>query len=307
MKSIEVNNLKKEFKDFKLDIENLEIPEGAVIGLIGENGAGKTTLLKCILDLYKYDGDIKIFGEKIHKESFQKIGAVIPDSFFNDTFKIKDVVDILKVAYKNFDEKMFYECADKFKMPKDKKLSELSTGNLMKLKIISSICHNPELLILDEPTSGLDPVIRDEIIGFLFDYMRDGDRTILFSSHILSDIEKIADYIIYIHEGRVILYDEKDSLVEKYGILKTSDENLENYGEFVLKTRKNKYSTEALIKNVDVFKEFYPNAIVDRANVEDIMIFLSRGVQWKPFYIMISNRQRSLPFQFWFLLDPFLL
>ena len=279
MKVIEIKNLRKEFKDFELDIDSLEIPEGAVIGLIGENGAGKTTLLKCILDLYRYDGDIKVFGEEIHKESFEKIGAVIPDSFFNDTFKIKDVVDILKVAYKNFDEDMFYDCADKFKMPRDKKLKELSTGNLMKLKIISAICHQPELLIFDEPTSGLDPVIRDEIIEFLFDYMRDGDKTILFSSHILSDIEKIADYIIYIHEGRVILYDEKDSLIEKYGILKTSEENLEKYGDFILKTRKNKYSTEALIKNVQVFKEFYPNEVVDKVNVEDIMIFLSRGGQ----------------------------
>ena len=284
MKVVEIKNLRKEFKDFELDIDSLEIPEGAVIGLIGENGAGKTTLLKCILDLYRYDGDIKVFGEKIHKESFEKIGAVIPDSFFNDTFKIKDVVDILKVAYKNFDEEVFYDCADKFKMPRDKKLSELSTGNLMKLKIISAICHQPELLIFDEPTSGLDPVIRDEIIEFLFDYMRDGDRTILFSSHILSDIEKIADYIIYIHQGRVILYDEKDSLIEKYGILRTSEENLEKYGDFILKTRKNKYSTEALIKNVGVFKEFYPNEVVDKASVEDIMIFLSRGEQWKQFY-----------------------
>lgn len=289
MKVVEIKNLKKEFKDFELYIDSLEIPEGAVIGLIGENGAGKTTLLKCILDLYRYDGDIKVFGEKVHKESFEKIGAVIPDSFFNDTFKIKDVVDILKVAYKNFDEEVFYDCADKFKMPRDKKLSELSTGNLMKLKIISAICHQPELLIFDEPTSGLDPVIRDEIIEFLFDYMRDGDRTILFSSHILSDIEKIADYIIYIHQGRVILYDEKDSLIEKYGILKTSEENLNNYGDFILKTRKNKYSTEALIKNVQVFKEFYPNEVVDKASVEDIMIFLSRGEQWKQFYIMTLN------------------
>lgn len=279
MKVVEIKNLKKEFKDFELDIDSLEIPEGAVIGLIGENGAGKTTLLKCILDLYKYQGDIKVFGEKVHKESFEKIGAVIPDSFFNDTFKIKDVVDILKVAYKNFDEEVFYDCADKFKMPRDKKLSELSTGNLMKLKIISAICQQPELLIFDEPTSGLDPVIRDEIIEFLFDYMRDGDRTILFSSHILSDIEKIADYIIYIHQGRVILYDEKDSLIEKYGILKTSEDNIEKYGDFILKTRKNKYSTEALIKNVEVFKEFYPNEVVDKVNVEDIMIFLSRGEQ----------------------------
>lgn len=279
MKVIEIKNLRKEFKDFELDIDSLEIPEGAVLGLIGENGAGKTTLLKCILDLYRYDGDIKVFGEEIQKESFEKIGAVIPDSFFNDTFKIKDVVDILKVAYKNFDEDMFYDFADKFKMPRDKKLNELSTGNLMKLKIISAICHQPELLIFDEPTSGLDPVIRDEIIGFLFDYIKDGDKTILFSSHILSDIEKIADYIIYIHEGRLILYDEKDALIEKYGILKTSEENLEKYGDFILKTRKNKYSTEALIKNVQVFKEFYPNEVVDKVNVEDIMIFLSRGGQ----------------------------
>ena len=289
MKVVEIKNLKKEFKDFELDIDNLEIPEGAVIGLIGENGVGKTTLLKCILDLYKFDGDIKVFGEKIHKESFEKIGAVLSNSFFNESFKVKDVLDILKVAYKNFDEGMFYDCADKFKMPRDKKLSELSTGNLMKLKIISAICHKPELLILDEPTSGLDPVIRDEIIGFLFDYMKDGDRTILFSSHILSDIEKIADYIIYIHDGRVILYDEKDSLIEKYGILKTSEDNLEKYGDFILKTRKNKYSTEALIKNVGVFKEFYPNEVVDKVSVEDIMIFLSRGEQWKQFYIMILN------------------
>ncbi len=284
MNSIEIKNLNKEFKDFELNIENLEIPKGAVIGLIGENGAGKTTFLKCILDLYKYDGEIKIFGEKVHKESFEEIGAVLSNSFFSDNFKVKDVVDILKVAYKNFDEKMFYDCVNRFKMPKNKKLKELSTGNLMKLKIISAICHKPDLLILDEPTSGLDPVIRDEIIEFLFDYIRNDDRTILFSSHILSDIEKIADYIIYIRDGEIIFYDEKDTLIENYGILKTTEENLEDYGDFILRTRKNKYSTEALIKNVDVFKEFYPNEIVDRVNVEDIMIFLSRGAKWRQFY-----------------------
>ncbi|MDU2109611.1 MAG: ABC transporter ATP-binding protein [Peptoniphilus rhinitidis] len=279
MNSIEIKNLNKEFKDFELNIENLEIPKGAVIGLIGENGAGKTTFLKCILDLYKYDGEIKIFGEKVHKESFEEIGVVLSNSFFSDNFKVKDVVDILKVAYKNFDEKMFYDCVNRFKMPKNKKLKELSTGNLMKLKIISAICHKPDLLILDEPTSGLDPVIRDEIIEFLFDYIRNDDRTVLFSSHILSDIEKIADYIIYIRDGEIIFYDEKDTLIENYGILKTTEENLEDYGDFILRTRKNKYSTEALIKNVDVFKEFYPNEIVDRVNVEDIMIFLSRGAK----------------------------
>ena len=284
MNSIEIKNLNKEFKDFELNIENLEIPKGAVIGLIGENGAGKTTFLKCILDLYKYDGEIKIFGEKVHKESFEEIGAVLSNSFFSDNFKVKDVVDILKVAYKNFDEKMFYDCVNRFKMPKNKKLKELSTGNLMKLKIISAICHKPDLLILDEPTSGLDPVIRDEIIEFLFDYIRNDDRTILFSSHILSDIEKIADYIIYIRDGEIIFYDEKDTLIENYGILKTTEENLEDYGDFILRTRKNKYSTEALIKNVDVFKEFYPNEIVDIVNVEDIMIFLSRGAKWRQFY-----------------------
>lgn len=284
MNSIEIKNLNKEFKDFELNIENLEIPKGAVIGLIGENGAGKTTFLKCILDLYKYDGEIKIFGEKVHKESFEEIGVVLSNSFFSDNFKVKDVVDILKVAYKNFDEKMFYDCVNRFKMPKNKKLKELSTGNLMKLKIISAICHKPDLLILDEPTSGLDPVIRDEIIEFLFDYIRNDDRTVLFSSHILSDIEKIADYIIYIRDGEIIFYDEKDTLIENYGILKTTEENLEDYGDFILRTRKNKYSTEALIKNVDVFKEFYPNEIVDRVNVEDIMIFLSRGAKWRQFY-----------------------
>lgn len=234
--------------------------------------------------MYKYDGEIKIFGEKVHKESFEEIGAVLSNSFFSDNFKVKDVVDILKVAYKNFDEKMFYDCVNRFKMPKNKKLKELSTGNLMKLKIISAICHKPDLLILDEPTSGLDPVIRDEIIEFLFDYIRNDDRTILFSSHILSDIEKIADYIIYIRDGEIIFYDEKDTLIENYGILKTTEENLEDYGDFILRTRKNKYSTEALIKNVDVFKEFYPNEIVDRVNVEDIMIFLSRGAKWRQFY-----------------------
>lgn len=166
MKSIEIKNLRKDFKDFELNIDSLDIPEGAVIGLIGENGAGKTTLLKCILDLYQYDGDIKVFGEKIHKESFEKIGAVLSNSFFNESFKVKDVLDILKVAYKNFDEEMFYDCADKFKMPRDKKLSELSTGNLMKLKIISAICHKPELLILDEPTLGLIQLFAMKLLDF---------------------------------------------------------------------------------------------------------------------------------------------
>lgn len=277
MNAIEVKNLKKEFKDFTLDIDNLKIEKGTTIGVIGENGAGKTTFLKCILDLLRYDGEIKVFGEKIHKESFEEIGAVIGESFFDDNFKAKDVLDILSLAYNDFSREKFFEFIDKFKMTKDKKIKELSTGNLMKLKIISAISHNPDLLIFDEPTSGLDPVIRDEIIDFLFDYIENGDKTIIFSSHILSDIEKIADYIIYIHDGRVVLYDEKDALIEKYGVLKTTSENIEKYRDYVIKTKKNKYSIEVLIKDVKVFKEFYPNEVVDKVNIEDIMIFLSRG------------------------------
>jgi len=279
MNIIEIKDLKKDFKDFKLNINELNIPEGAVVGIIGENGAGKTTLLKCILDLFKYEGDIKVFGENIHKESFERIGTVLSNSFFHKEFKPKDVADILKAAYKNFSEQKFYEFAKKFKMPTDRKIKEMSTGNIMKLKIISAISHNPDLLILDEPTSGLDPVIRDEIMQFLFEYMKSENRSILFSSHILSDIEKIADYIIYIHNGEVVFYDEKDALLEQFGILKTDAENIEKFGDFVLKTRLNKYSTEALIKNVDVFREFYPNEIVDSVNIEDIMIFLSRDEQ----------------------------
>lgn len=277
MNIIEIKNLKKEFQDFSLEIEDLKIPSGAVIGIIGENGAGKTTLLKCIVDLLKYDGEIKVFGEEIHKELFEKIGTVLTDSFFNKEFKIKDVADILEAAFINFSRDKFYEFADKFKMPTNRKIKELSTGNLMKLKIISAISHNPDLLILDEPTSGLDPVIRDEIMQFLFEYMKSDERSILFSSHILSDIEKIADYIIYIHDGKVVFYDEKDELIEKFGVLKTSEENIEKFGDFVVKTRVNKYSTEALIKNVEVFREFYPNEVVDKVNIEDIMIFLSRS------------------------------
>ena len=278
MNAIEIKNLKKTYKDFSLKTINLNLEQGTVMGLIGENGAGKTTLIRSILKLTSYEGDIKIFGKDISKDLKDDIGVVMGDKFFTEKMKLKEIESIMESFYKNWDSQYFNLLVKKIEIPQTKPYKKLSTGNKMKVKIAIALSHKAKLLILDEPTSGLDPVVRDEILDIFFDFLKNKNVSILFSSHITSDLEKIADYVTYISNGEIVLSEAKDDLSFKYGLLRTSEDDVKKYDEkFFIKKRSNRYNIDILIESVNDFIKLYPNAIVERPSIEDIMVILKRG------------------------------
>ena len=222
---IEIKKLKKRYdNNFELGEINLSIPSGYVIGLIGENGAGKTTLIKSILNIITPTaGEIKIFNKDSKKyDSLIKedIGVVLDDIFFPELLTADDIDTIMKDIYKNWDKELFYKYLKDFNLPNNKKIKTLSKGMRKKLEIATSLAHHPKLLILDEPTSGLDPVVRDDILDIFLNFIKDENHTILLSTHITSDLEHIADEIIFIDKGKIILNKSKDELLDNYGILK---------------------------------------------------------------------------------------
>lgn len=224
---ISISNLNKEYNNFKLKNINLDIPRGVIVGFIGENGAGKTTTIKSILNLINIDsGSIKIFDKDYkldEKEIKEKIGVVLDNSFLFEGLTPSDVNIIMKKMYNNWDEEIYFSYLDKFKLSKDKIIKDYSSGMLMKLKIITALSHNPELLILDEPTSGLDPIARSEILDIFSDFIQDENHSVFVSSHITSDLEHVADYIVFISDGEIILNEEKDKMLDNYGVVKCTE------------------------------------------------------------------------------------
>lgn len=227
---LEIKNLSKKYDGFELKNVNIELPKGMIMGFIGENGAGKTTTIKSILNIINKDsGKIKIFGLD-NKENEIKIkediGVVLDDSFLSEYLNPTDINKIMRNIYKNWDEKLYFKYIEDFKLPKEKISKEYSSGMKMKLKIAVALAHHPQLLILDEPTSGLDPVARNEILDIFQDFIQDENKGIFVSSHITSDLEHIADYITFINEGEIIFTKTRDELLENYGIVKCTEEEL---------------------------------------------------------------------------------
>ena len=225
--SVEVKNLVKEYDKFKLGEINFEIPSGSIVGLIGENGAGKTTLIKSILNIINTNnGSINIFNkdnkqyEKVVKED---IGVVLDNMFFPENLKIKDINSIMKGIFKNWNSETFNKYLLEFKLDEKLIIKKLSKGMRKKLEIATAISHEPKLLILDEPTSGLDPVVRSEVLDIFMDFIQDEEHSILLSTHITSDLEHIADKIIFINDGKIVLDKSRDELLDNYGVLKCDD------------------------------------------------------------------------------------
>lgn len=275
--ALKLENVTKEYKDFKLDHINIALPKGCIMGFIGENGAGKTTAIKLILDLINRDsGTITILGKdnKSEIDSIKEnIGVVLDESSFPENLNAAEINHILKKIYKTWDENKFYNFLNKFSILPDKSIKDYSRGMKMKLSIAVSLSHDSEILILDEATSGLDPIVREEILDTFLEFIQDESNSIFVSSHIISDLEKICDYITFIHKGKIVFSEAKDNLLDNYGILKCSAEEFENIDKSIVKgVRRNKFGIEALVLKNKISGNF----LIDKASIEDIMIFTIR-------------------------------
>lgn len=277
-----IKGLTKKFDNFKLNNINMVIPKGSIMGLIGENGAGKTTLIKCILNLIKKDsGNINVLdfdidnSDGIYKEY---IGVVFDECLFNEIYNSRDINRIFKGIYKNWNESEFFSYIKKFNIDEKKKIKEYSKGMKMKLSIAVALSHNAKFLILDEAMSGIDPIVRNEILDIFMDFIQNDENSILISSHITSDLEKICDYITFIHNGEIFASRNKDLFIEEYGILKCGNDEFQNIDkEDILSVRKNNFNVEILVDKKYKMKNKYKNFIIDNVTLEDIMMFVIKG------------------------------
>lgn len=282
---LQVDNLTKQYANFKLDHVSFSIPKGTIMGLIGENGAGKSTTINAILDLiHKDDGTITFWGKELlsTKQLKEDIGVVFDEINFYETLTPTKVGKIASSAYKQWDEQLFQNYLKQFQLPINKEIKSLSKGMKMKLCIAVALSHKPKLLILDEATSGLDPVMRDDILDVFLDFVQDENHSILMSSHITTDLEKIADYITFIHQGKVLFCKTKDELRYKYGIIRCGTNLFEQINkDEILAYRKDDYQWNVLVADKENAQRKYKNAIVDDATIDDILLLYVKGEQVK--------------------------
>lgn len=272
-----VNHLCKSYPQFSLSDVSFSLPKGAIMGLIGENGAGKSTTMKLILGMTSPDsGSISVFGHAgCSAKDREDIGVVFDELPFAQTLFVSHLGRIMKGIYQNWDQKQYEEYLQKFALPDKKELKDFSRGMKMKLSLAVALSHNAKLLILDEPTSGLDPVVRAEILDIFLDFISDGEHSVLVSSHITSDLEKVADYITFIHQGKLMLCENKDNIIYGYGIAKADKATIDAIdSQFVLKKKHGKYDSEALVSDRVEFSRQYPEILVDPINLDELMLML---------------------------------
>lgn len=280
---LQVENLTKQYPGFTLDHVSFSVPKGTIMGLIGENGAGKSTTINAILDLInKDDGTVAFWGQELSssKQLKENIGVVFDGINFYETLTPSKVGKISSAAYKQWDEHLYTEYLKRFQLPADKEIKTLSKGMKMKLCIAAALSHKPKLLILDEATSGLDPVMRDDILDVFLEFVQDETHSIMMSSHISTDLEKVADYITFIHQGKVIFCKRKDELRYHYGIIRCGAAVFDQIDkQEVLAYRKDDYQWNVLVADKEKAKRKYKNAIVDDASIDDILLLYVKGVQ----------------------------
>ena len=279
---LEVHNLSKDYGDFVLDKLSFSIPRGVIMGLIGENGAGKSTTINCILnEITMTDGEITIFGKNnILEEVFikNKIGIIFDENHFPDILTPIELGKCMAGIYSSWQSREYQNYLTQFELPREKKIKDFSRGMKVKLAFAVALAHKAELLILDEATSGLDPVIRDDILDILIDFVQDENHSILFSTHITSDLEKVADYITFIHKGKLIFSHPKDELIDNYGVVICGAAVFENMDKSeIIAFRKQDFQYKALVRNRRKVEKSYPKAIVAPANIDDIMLFYVKG------------------------------
>ncbi len=275
MNALEIRNLTKTYPGFTLDNLNLTLPSGCIMGLIGENGAGKSTTIKLILDMiHKDSGSITILGKdnadsiKLTKED---IGVVMDEVGIPECLTVKQVGKVMKHTFCNWDDAEYARLVQKLALPEKKQFKEFSRGMKMKVGIAIALSHNAKLLILDEATSGLDPVVRDEVVEMFSDFTRDENRSILISSHIVSDLEKLCDYVAFLHKGKLLLCEEKDQLLAEYGLIHcTTDELRELPADAVKYKKENPYGIQAM-----VCRSAMPTgAKISPISIEELFVFM---------------------------------
>lgn len=282
---LEIKNLSKKYQNsnFELKDVSFSVPYGTIVGFVGENGAGKTTTINAILNtIHKDNGTIKIFDQELTQQSSElldDIGVVFDAVNFSGFLTPLKLSKVMNGVYKKWDNQKFNEYLKLFSLPTDKKIREFSKGMSMKLAIAVANSHSPKLLILDEATSGLDPVSRDEILDIFLDFVCDETHSIFLSSHITSDLERIADYLIFIHNGKIILTAKKDDLIYNYGIMRATTEQFSMLEkEDILAYRKKEFQTDVLVSDKHIAKRKYKDCVIDNISIDEIMVLFVKGV-----------------------------
>lgn len=278
MNALELRGVTKRYPGFTLQDITFSLPAGCILGLVGENGAGKSTVIHLILDAMRPDeGEICVLGRS-NRSDFrsvkEELGVVLDEASFPESFALPQIDAVLRRIYRQWDSQRFFDLARRFSLPRDRAFQDFSKGMKMKLSMAAALSHHARLLLLDEATSGLDPIVRDEILDLLLDFAREGDNAVLISSHIVSDLEKLCDYIAFLHGGRLLLCEEKDRLLEQYGLLICSKADLAALpdGAAFVK-RESAYGVEALVQ-----REKAPRGLeLHPATLEDIIVTLAKG------------------------------
>ncbi len=278
--ALTISGLTKTYPDFTLDNVSFAVPSGSIVGLIGENGAGKSTTINAALGLIQKEaGQVSILGkEKIDDDTKERIGVVFDGSNYPEILSPKKINRIMKNIYRSWNEQIYFRLLKQFSIPLDKQVKQFSKGMKMKLAISAAFSHQSNLLILDEATSGLDPVMRDDILDMLLEFVQEEERSILVSSHITSDLEKIADYIVFIHKGKVVFSKPKDALMEQYGMIKCGTAQFEALDKAdITAYRKMDYEWQVLITNREKMERKYPKAMIVPATIDEIMLLYIKG------------------------------
>ena len=275
---LSINGLSKHYTNFDVNNVSFDIPDGMVVGLIGENGAGKSTIIKSILGVVHPDGGEIVFNgtpvSKLNKAERQKISFVLDDMGLPIELTLSMLDKVLSNIYGKWDSAKFHSLVQRFQLPENKLFKEFSKGMMMKVTIAVALSYESNLLILDEPTSGLDPVVRDEILQMIYDYNQENNHAALISSHITTDLEKICDYIVYIHNGRVIFNEEKDELLSKYAVYSVDEQQFKELDKAaIIKVLHREYGTDVLALKEKMPQDFDFKAVT----LDDIMLFYSKG------------------------------
>lgn len=276
--AIEIKGLTKRYDGFTLDNVSFDVPKGSIMGFIGQNGAGKTTTINALLNIVKKDeGEIKLLGLDSVKDEFEvksQIAAVFDELPFDDRLNANDINKILREVFEQWSSETFFSYLDRFALPRKKKFGKFSKGMKMKLQIASALSHNAKLLIMDEATTGLDPVVRNEILDIFLEYLQNEEHTILMSSHITSDLDKVADSVTFIDKGKLLISGYKDDILDSHGVLKcTKNDYKEIDPEDIISARLSDFGAEVMVADRAECSRKYSGAVIDPATLEEIMIY----------------------------------